>query len=149
MGLNRRRHDWPRRQTFYTAGVSLSRGVKLVISLLVVAAVVSGGAMTMMYLVVGRPPSVESSSTLVLRPAGDIPELLPEVALPLREGSALTVRGYVDGWYNDVVEDRIEIAGGRLRLPDRPGLGTRLRDDLFGRPNARIETTTEESLKIW
>ncbi|MGN6101254.1 MAG: mandelate racemase/muconate lactonizing enzyme family protein [Devosia sp.] len=60
-----------------------------------------------------------------------------------------TVRGYVDGWYNDVVEDRIEIAGGRLRLPDRPGLGTRLRDDLFGRPNARIETTTEESLKIW
>lgn len=60
-----------------------------------------------------------------------------------------TVRGYVDGWYNDVVEDRIEIADGRLRLPDRPGLGTRLRDDLFGRPNARIETTSEDNLKIW
>jgi L-alanine-DL-glutamate epimerase-like enolase superfamily enzyme len=60
-----------------------------------------------------------------------------------------TVRGYVDGWYNDVVEDRIEIADGRLRLPDRPGLGTRLRDDLFGRPNARLEITSEENLKIW
>lgn len=60
-----------------------------------------------------------------------------------------TVRGYIDGWYDDVVEDRIEIAGGRLRLPDRPGLGTRLRDDLFTRPNARRETTTEDSLKIW
>jgi L-alanine-DL-glutamate epimerase-like enolase superfamily enzyme len=60
-----------------------------------------------------------------------------------------TVRGYVDGWYNDVVEDRIEITDGRLRLPDRPGLGTRLRDDLFGRPNARIEITSEDNLKIW
>jgi L-alanine-DL-glutamate epimerase-like enolase superfamily enzyme len=59
------------------------------------------------------------------------------------------VRGYVDGWYNDVVEDRIQLIDGRLVLPDRPGLGTRLRDDLFARPNARIETTTEESLKVW
>ena len=60
-----------------------------------------------------------------------------------------TVRGYVDGWYNDVVTDRIPIADGRLTLPDRPGLGTKLRDDFFGRPNARVETTTEESLKLW
>ena len=61
---------------------------------------------------------------------------------------AETVRGYVDGWYNDVVEDRIEIAEGRLRLPDRPGLGTRLREDLPSRENARIEITTEESLEV-
>jgi protease-4 len=85
-----------RSQTFYTARVSLSRGVKLVVGLLATAIIVSFGAMTMMYLVVGRSPSIESSSTLVLRPSGDIPELLPDVVLPIREGQALTVRGYVD-----------------------------------------------------
>jgi L-alanine-DL-glutamate epimerase-like enolase superfamily enzyme len=60
-----------------------------------------------------------------------------------------TVRGYVEGWYDDVVTDRIEIRDGHIHLPDRPGLGTRLRDDLFTRPNARVETTTEETLKRW
>jgi len=60
-----------------------------------------------------------------------------------------TVRGYVDGWYDDVVTDRIEVRDGHILLPDRPGLGTRLREDLFGRPNAHVETTTEETLKRW
>lgn len=60
-----------------------------------------------------------------------------------------TVRGYIDGWYDDVVTDRIEVRDGHLHLPDRPGLGTRLREDLLARPGARIETTTEESLKRW
>jgi len=59
------------------------------------------------------------------------------------------VRGYVEGWYNDVVTDRIELVDGALVLPDRPGLGVRLRDDLFSRPNARTQTSTEESLKGW
>jgi hypothetical protein len=48
-----------------------------------------------------------------------------------------------------VLEDPIAVADGRLTLSDRPGLGTRLRDDFFARPNARIETTTEENLKRW
>ena len=43
----------------------------------------------------------------------------------------------------------IAVVDGKLTLPDRPGLGTRLRDDFFARPNARIETTTEENLKRW
>lgn len=60
-----------------------------------------------------------------------------------------TVRGYVDGWYDDVVADRIPLAEGMLGLPDRPGLGTRLRDDFAERPNARVEVTTEENLKAW
>ena len=60
-----------------------------------------------------------------------------------------TVRGYIDGWYVEVVTDRIEVIGGHLRLPDRPGLGTRLREDLFSRPNAQIEVTTQESLTEW
>ena len=60
-----------------------------------------------------------------------------------------TVRAYVDGWYDDVVTDRIPISEGMLSLPDRPGLGTKLRPDFFSRPNARIEVTTEDSLKSW
>jgi galactonate dehydratase len=60
-----------------------------------------------------------------------------------------TVRGYIDGWYDDVVTDRIEVRDGHLHLPDRPGLGTKLRDDIFQRPGARIETTTEESVRRW
>ena len=68
--------------------------------------------------------------------------LTPRTALIME-----TVRGYVDGWYNDVVTDRIPIADGKLGLPDRPGLGTRLRDDFSARPNARVEITTEENLK--
>jgi len=60
-----------------------------------------------------------------------------------------TVRGYVDGWYDDVLVDRIPIADGHLTLPDRPGLGTRMRDDLPTRPNARLEVTTLEDLRRW
>jgi len=59
------------------------------------------------------------------------------------------VRGYVDGWYNDVVTDRIDLVEGALVLPDRPGLGTKLRDDLFTRPGSRIQTSTQETLEIW
>jgi len=80
----------------YTASVSVSRGVKFVFGLLMVATLVSMGAMTVMYLAVGRSPSVAASSTLILHPSGDLPELVPEVVLPIRDGQSLTVRGYVD-----------------------------------------------------
>lgn len=52
------------------------------------------------------------------------------------------VRGYVNGWYNDVVIDRIPIHEGQLSLEDKPGLGTRLRDDFASRPGARVETSS-------
>ena len=45
--------------------------------------------------------------------------------------------------------DRIPISDGMLGLPERPGLGTRLRDGFAERPNARVEVTTEENLKAW
>ena len=60
-----------------------------------------------------------------------------------------TVRGYIDGWYDEVVTDRIPIRDGMLSLPATPGLGTKLRPELKSRPNARIEVTTEENLKEW
>jgi galactonate dehydratase len=59
------------------------------------------------------------------------------------------VRGYVDGWYNEVVEDRIQLENGFLVLSNRPGLGTRLREELFDRDDARVEVTTKDSLKEW
>lgn len=57
-----------------------------------------------------------------------------------------SVRGYIDGWYNDVVTDRILVREGHLELPSTPGLGTRLRDEFVGLPDARIETSTVQEL---
>jgi galactonate dehydratase len=58
-----------------------------------------------------------------------------------------TVRGYVSGWYNDVVTDQITIENGSLSLGNKPGLGTALHADLPSRPNARVEITTECDLQ--
>lgn len=66
------------------------------LGLLLAATLVSVGAMLLMYFAVGRSPRVAPSSTLVLRPSGDLPEAVPEVMLPIADGRALTVRGYVD-----------------------------------------------------
>lgn len=60
-----------------------------------------------------------------------------------------TVRGYVDGWYDEVVTDRIPIADGHLSLPAKPGLGTKLQPDFFKRPYAQIEVSSAETLKQW
>jgi protease-4 len=70
--------------------------VKFVVGLLLTATIISIVAMTAMYLLVGRRPSVAASSTLILRPGGEIPELIPDVVLPIGGGPSLTLRGYVD-----------------------------------------------------
>lgn len=57
------------------------------------------------------------------------------------------VRGYVDGWYNDVVNDALTIKDGYLQLNGKPGLGTRLREDFTSRPGAHVEVTTEDKLR--
>ncbi len=59
------------------------------------------------------------------------------------------VRGYVEGWYNDVVADQIKIEDGYLSLNGKAGLGTRLRDEFVAGDRCRIETTTEDQLLIW
>jgi L-alanine-DL-glutamate epimerase-like enolase superfamily enzyme len=52
------------------------------------------------------------------------------------------VRGFVDGWYRDVVDLPPEVAAGRAPIPDRPGLGlsllpgVRLSDDATVRVSA-------------
>ena len=69
------------------------KGLRFVLGFLLVATVLSVVAMLMLYLVVGQEPSVPNRATLVLRPAGDIPEILPDVILG---GDQLTVRHYVE-----------------------------------------------------
>jgi galactonate dehydratase len=58
-----------------------------------------------------------------------------------------TVRGYYLGWYNEVMTHPIPIDDGLLRLEERPGLGTALREDVLRRPDVHIETTTFNSLR--
>lgn len=58
-----------------------------------------------------------------------------------------TVRGYLEGWYNDVVTDRIVVREGHLELSNAPGLGTRLRDDFINRPDACIQVSTVDGVQ--
>jgi galactonate dehydratase len=59
------------------------------------------------------------------------------------------VRGYVYGWYNDVVCDPLSIQDGYLTLNGKPGLGTALRDDITNRPGVHVQISTEKDLKAW
>ncbi len=52
-----------------------------------------------------------------------------------------TVRAYYQGWYNDVMTDAIPISNGMLSLPERPGLGTKLREEVLQRPDVHIEVS--------
>jgi galactonate dehydratase len=57
-----------------------------------------------------------------------------------------TVRAYYLGWYGDIVTALPTIAGGQIAPPPGPGLGTALRPDVLGRPDAQIRTTTAADL---
>ncbi len=58
------------------------------------------------------------------------------------------VRGYIEGWYNDVVTDQISIANGQLSLGgNRPGLGTALQPDFTKGSGCHVETTTRDGFQ--
>src|SRR5262245_42528981 len=50
-----------------------------------------------------------------------------------------TVRAYYEGWYNDVMTEKIPISDGMLTLPEKPGLGTALREEVLQRPDVHVE----------
>jgi galactonate dehydratase len=53
-----------------------------------------------------------------------------------------TVRGFYNGgWYADVYTENIDIKAGRAIIPNRPGLGTALRDDLLSSPLVQVRTS--------
>jgi protease-4 len=70
------------------------KGVRFVIGFLLIATLISVGAMLLLYFVVAQEPAVPAHATLVLKPAGDLPEVQPEFVLGGAHG--LTVRGYVE-----------------------------------------------------
>jgi galactonate dehydratase len=49
-----------------------------------------------------------------------------------------TVRGFLEGWYREVVTEPFRVSGGRIDIPDRPGLGTDLVPGIERRPDASI-----------
>ncbi|MBA3326521.1 MAG: mandelate racemase/muconate lactonizing enzyme family protein [Rhodobacteraceae bacterium] len=46
------------------------------------------------------------------------------------------VRAYYTGWYREIVADLPQVTDGRVAPLDGPGLGLRLRDEIFIRPDA-------------
>ncbi len=50
------------------------------------------------------------------------------------------------GWYEKVLETDIKVVDGYLLAPEGPGLGTRLRKDVFDRSDLRVEVTDEPGL---
>ncbi len=49
------------------------------------------------------------------------------------------VRAYYSGWYTEIVADLPQVTDGRVTPLDGPGLGLRLRDALFSRPDAVVQ----------
>ncbi len=73
------------------------RGVRLVLSLIGLAVVVSMAAVVLMFFAASRGPSVPSSATLVLRPGGELPEVEPDDVVGQVFGRDVnTVRGFVE-----------------------------------------------------
>lgn len=48
------------------------------------------------------------------------------------------VRGFVDGYYLDVLDRRLPVVNGRARPPAGPGLGVQLRPDFVARPDVTL-----------
>jgi protease-4 len=76
----------------------VKRGVRFVLVFIGLAVVVSVAGLALMFLVVSRGPTVPSTAALVLRPGGEIQEVVPDDVLGLLGGrNTSTVRGFVSG----------------------------------------------------
>ena len=53
------------------------------------------------------------------------------------------VRPYFYGWYSDFVEPNLPIEHGWLAAPQEPGIGTRLRPEVFQRKDVSTRVTDE------
>src|SRR5881628_2069422 len=96
-------------RTSVTRGSAMARrGFGIIFTLLGVAFVVSIAGFVLIYLLIGREPSVASNSLLVLRVGGDLAEVAPnDVVGYLRGQRTPTVRGLVDNLRKARVDARV------------------------------------------
>jgi protease IV len=101
--------------------VALRRGVALVLALVGMAVLVSVAGVLLLYLVASRGPAVPEQATLVLRPGGELLEVVPDdVVGQFIGGDARTVRGFVDSLRMARRDARIRsvvLMPGALELP--------------------------------
>ena len=84
------------------------RGVRLVLSLIGLAVVISMASVVLMFFAASRGPSVPSSATLVLRPGGDLPEVEPDDVVGQVLGRDVnTVRGFVEALHKASRDSRV------------------------------------------
>jgi protease-4 len=77
--------------------MAVGRGVRFVVIAIAVAIVVSLGGILLLYALVSRGPSVPPAATLVLRPGGQLTEIVPDDVFGQVLGrDANTVRAFVD-----------------------------------------------------
>jgi protease-4 len=101
--------------------VALRRGVAFVFAFIGLAVLVSMAGITFMYFAVSRAPAVPSSATLVLRPGGDLQEVVPDDVVGQVFGREVdTVRGFVDNLQKARRDSRIKtvlLMPSGLQLP--------------------------------
>jgi protease IV len=101
--------------------VALRRGVGFVLAFIGLAMLVSIAGITFMYLAVSRAPSVPSSATLVLRPGGELQEIVPDDVVGQVFGRDVdTVRSFVDNLRKAKRDSRIKtvlLMPASLQLP--------------------------------
>jgi protease IV len=86
----------------------MKRGIGLVLVLLGFAVLTSVAGMIILYLLVSPAPRVADTSTLVLRPGGDLSEIVPDDVLQFVRGAeSRTVRGYVESLRKAKVDKRV------------------------------------------
>jgi protease-4 len=86
----------------------MKRGLGLVLGLLLVAIVVSAAATVVLFFLVTPSTRVADRSTLVLRPGGELLEVVPDDVLQfVSRSEARTVRGYVEALRKAKIDKRI------------------------------------------
>jgi protease-4 len=83
--------------TLNVRGGSVKRGVKFVLVFVGLAVVISLAGVALMFMAMSSGPSVPSAATLVLRPGGEIQEVVPDDVFGLLGRGTNTVRGFVEG----------------------------------------------------
>jgi len=87
--------------------VAVSRGIWIVLGLIIAAVAISAGGLIVMALLVGRAPQITGNSTLVLRVGGELQEMEPGGVIGQLFEAPPTVRSVVDALRKAKVDRRV------------------------------------------